>query len=101
MTPQEFKAWFDGFTEFLQGPPNEDQWARIKARVAEIDGTPVTYPIYVHRYIEPARPYWPYTVYSTGSLSVYNESNSTPTAAFDSIVAMNNLGRAEAMSCVG
>lgn len=50
MTPQEFKAWFDGFTEGVAGLPNEDQWARIKARVSQIDNTPTTYPVYVDRY---------------------------------------------------
>jgi len=40
MTPSEFKAWFDGFTEALEGVPSEKQWERIKARVAEIDGKP-------------------------------------------------------------
>ena len=38
MTPKEFKAWFDGFTEEISGLPSEKQWDRIKARVAEIDG---------------------------------------------------------------
>lgn len=32
MTPSEFKAWFDGFTEALDGVPSKDQWARIKKR---------------------------------------------------------------------
>lgn len=50
MTPQEFKAWFDGFTEALSGTPNKTQWERIKSRVSEINGTPVTYPVYVDRY---------------------------------------------------
>ena len=38
MTPQEFKAWFEGFTEAFTGCPTKAQWTRIKARVAEIDG---------------------------------------------------------------
>lgn len=50
MTPQEFKAWFDGFTENCDGPPNEKQWDRIKARVAEINGVSITYPVYIDRY---------------------------------------------------
>lgn len=42
MTPSEFKAWFDGFTEAFTGCPTKAQWARIKDRVAEIDGKPIT-----------------------------------------------------------
>ena len=54
MTLAEFKAWFDGFTESMEGVPSDKQWERIKARVAEIDNKPVTYPVFVDRY----RPYW-------------------------------------------
>lgn len=50
MTPKEFKAWFDGFTEALTGCPNKAQWTRIKERVAEIDGAPVTERVFVDRY---------------------------------------------------
>lgn len=49
MTPSEFKAWFSGFTEGLEGTPTEKQWERICKRVEEIDGTPST-PIYIERY---------------------------------------------------
>ena len=51
MTPQEFKAWFDGFTENVDKQPTQKQWARIKERVAEIDGKPVTERVYVDRYV--------------------------------------------------
>lgn len=54
MTLAEFKAWFEGFTEDLEGAPNEKQFAKIKQRVAEIDGTPVN-PVVIREYI---RPYW-------------------------------------------
>lgn len=36
MTLSEFKAWFDGFTEAMDRPPDERQWERVKAKVAEI-----------------------------------------------------------------
>lgn len=36
MTLPEFKAWFEGFTETMEGPPNEKQWARIQERIAEV-----------------------------------------------------------------
>lgn len=42
MTPAEFKAWFDGFTEAFTGCPTKAQWGRIKERVSEIDGKAVT-----------------------------------------------------------
>ncbi len=74
MTPQEFKAWFDGFTENCDGPPNEKQWDRIKAKVADINGTPVSYPVYVDRHWSRPYPYF-YSVtpnYSGGALCVTN-----------------------------
>lgn len=36
MNNSEFKAWFGGFTENLDGPPNKKQWARIKEKVDRI-----------------------------------------------------------------
>lgn len=66
MTPSEFRSWFDGFTEAMDGPPSQKQWERIQARVKEITGTPTTYPVFVERYWPaihpvlkyPAVPYW-------------------------------------------
>lgn len=46
MTPQEFKAWFEGFTEAMTGLPTEAQWEKIKDRVSKIDGRVTTYPVY-------------------------------------------------------
>ncbi len=62
MTPSEFKAWFDGFTEAIEDQPSKKQWARIKERVSQIDGTPITERIYVDRYWPYPRP-WPYYPY--------------------------------------
>ena len=42
MTLSEFKAWFEGFTESLSGPPNPDQWKRIQDRVKQIAPVTVT-----------------------------------------------------------
>lgn len=51
MTLAEFKAWFEGFTESMEGQPTAKQWKRIKERVAQIDGTTVTHQvIYRDRY---------------------------------------------------
>jgi hypothetical protein len=33
---KEFLAWFGGFTEVLEGPPNEKQWKRIVERVGKL-----------------------------------------------------------------
>jgi hypothetical protein len=113
MTPLEFKAWFDGFSEGIDKVPTQKQWARIKDRIAEIDGHR-TEPIFVDRY----RPYYPYyqpynpcgpvwingvvgtTCHSANSnLSAVNmPSCSTFTvqeSSFDGLAAMNALGKYE------
>ncbi len=102
MTPSEFKAWFDGFTEALSGTPNADQWARIKARVAEINGTPITYPVYVERYRYPwwnAAPDIRWASTSDGTGASFKETYSTTigitSAAFNSHTAMYTLGQDE------
>lgn len=50
MTLSEFKAWFEGYTEGLDGAPTEKQFKRIKAKVAEITGTPISQTVWVDRY---------------------------------------------------
>lgn len=40
MNLSEFKAWFEGFTEGMDGPPNEAQWKRICERLATV--APIT-----------------------------------------------------------
>jgi hypothetical protein len=57
MTPAEFKAWFDGFTEGMDGPPSIKQWKKITDKVKSIDGTSVLTPIYVDRWW-PSVPTW-------------------------------------------
>ncbi len=58
MTLQEFKAWFEGYTEGLEATPTKAQFDRIKERVKMIDGTPMTYPIFVASPTRPLFPYW-------------------------------------------
>lgn len=71
MTNREFKAWFEGFTEAMSGTPTKAQWARIKARVAEIDGEPI-------RLLSlPYYPTWSYTTTSGGSTGGFTTSNTT------------------------
>jgi hypothetical protein len=116
MTPNEFKAWFDGFTEAFEGRiPTKAQWGRIKDRVAEIDGKAVTERVYVDRYYPtyiktyPSGPYWASCgSISTGigaiggatgqSFSLASGSNQIGSGgpAFNSMQAMTDLGRAEA-----
>jgi hypothetical protein len=51
MTLAEFKAWFEGFTEDMEGAPTPKQWKRIKDRVKQIDGTVLTKEVvYLDRY---------------------------------------------------
>lgn len=122
MNLQEFKAWFEGFTEDMTGPPSKKQWERIKARVKEIDGVAVThhhwngyYWPYVRPYYPPSSPVYPW--YSVGggvglasSLLqcqnikddghvvqnvVQNYADLGKTDPFNATVAMNCLGKAE------
>lgn len=114
MTLSEFKAWFEGFTESMDGAPSEKQFKRIKAKVAEITGTPITQTVFVDRY----RPYYetiwrngpvwtgglgggPYGV-SGGNIAyaqaVGTLNNKSSDAAFDSHSAMYSVGRADALS---
>lgn len=108
MTLSEFKAWFEGFTECMEGAPDEKQWERIQARVKEISGNPITYPVFVDRYVEPYRRYWPNVPYWSSSNTAYLKagavahgnglmSQSSPGKAdvFDSHSAMLDLGKAE------
>ncbi|HKI60729.1 MAG TPA: hypothetical protein VKA31_00400 [Mariprofundaceae bacterium] len=89
MTPLEFKAWFEGFTEAMDGEPTPDQWKKVKRRVSEIDGHPVTYPTFVERYWprfdEPVYP-WRYTILC---------GNGDDLSKFNSCQAMYASGQAE------
>ncbi len=101
MKLSEFKAWFEGFTESMTGAPDEDQWKRIKARIAEIDGVAVTQPVFIDRYVHPYRPYWSQPMPPQIWSQIYNTAASdtlpraSMKASFDSHSAMGDLGRAE------
>jgi hypothetical protein len=100
MTVAEFKAWFEGFTETLEVAPNEKQWERIKARVAEINGTVTTYPVFVDRYVEPYRRWLDYPMVFGGSPVVSCSSGQSMargvgSTSFDAGSAMMDLGKAE------
>jgi hypothetical protein len=115
MTPSEFKCWFQGYTEALEGTPSETQWKRIKARVDEIDGRAITEHVYINRYVPNWYYGYPYygqwTVgsttmsgsscnigYGTGTanLNLASAAGNLQNASFDSHAAMLSLGRAEA-----
>lgn len=111
MTLAEFKAWFEGFTESIEGKaaPTQKQWAKIKEKVAAIDGTPITYPIYIDRYVHPSwpHPYQPIWVGASGGIGMGSGSltvgQNMPDqmadlnlGSFDSLTAMHALGCIEA-----
>lgn len=107
MNLSEFKAWFEGYTENMDGPPGEKQWKRIQARVAEITDAPsVSYPIFIERYVKPyCPPYITWTsarldaqgIYYTSGDSYVGKISSNGTA-FNSQDAFRELGRQEAMN---
>lgn len=64
----EFKAWFEGFTEEMKGPPSKEQWAKIKKHVKEISADYTPAPVFIRDYVYPWRRYWDGpTWYSHGS----------------------------------
>jgi hypothetical protein len=99
MTPIEFKAWFDGFSEGIDKQPTQKQWARIKERVAEIDGAAITEKIFLDRYHHPyyySGPTWvsPY-IYMGSNTCSSAVSSTTGCTAFNGLAAMNALGKSE------
>lgn len=93
MTLSEFKAWFEGFTECMDGPPNAVQWERIQAKIAKIDDKPI--PVTVYReYVERFRPYWPAPGVYYGNRSL--TADALPrNGGMDAGNPMTDLGRAE------
>ena len=87
MTLSEFKAWFEGYTENMDGPPNAKQWKRIKSMIGDIDGEPITLPIYIDRYwnLPNGKPYETWISHETG----------TPPPKYCSTTAMLEAGRAD------
>ncbi len=108
MKLNEFKAWFDGYTENLGGPPSKKQWERIKEQVAAIDGTPVSYPVYVDRYYQPYRRWYDWGLNADARSG--NDLRAYATAlkgdggtvlsqnSFDGVAAMYAAGKAEALA---
>lgn len=95
MKLDEFKAWFSGFTEDMNGPPTEKQWARIKEQVGAIDGVTVSQTVFFERY----RPY--YDRWFIGGVGMQNAAPGvgvSNNAAFDSTTALYAAGKMEALS---
>ena len=68
MNLSEFKAWFEGYTEAMEGRPTEKQWKRIQARVKEIKDAPTTYREFVVTYYPHYIPSYPshYPIWYSG-----------------------------------
>jgi hypothetical protein len=115
MTNNEFKAWFEGFTEAMDKAPTQKQWSRIKEKVKSIDGT-LSFTQYITRYVDRypyAYPYYMGQVTSgyaqvvpmnanTTTVNDYSLMNTetTTTAAMNAAQAIADIGRKEfAQSC--
>src|SRR5262245_15416306 len=72
MTPSEFKAWFEGFAEGIEGVPTLKQWEKIKQRASEIDGRRTVETVFVDRYW-PGYPYYPRS-YWPPHVALYNSA---------------------------
>jgi len=75
MTINEFKAWFEGYTENITKLPTQKQWARIKERVDEIDAKEGKWEKIIYR--DHYRPWWPewYTYsYTSNDINFVSES---------------------------
>lgn len=107
MTFSEFKAWFEGYTEGLDGAPSEKQFERIKAKVAEITGAPITQTVFVDRYRDYYH-HWGYPWFSSagfansgvGDAVCQNNGGGLArlSAEFDSHAAMYAVGKADALA---
>jgi hypothetical protein len=107
MTNNEFKAWFEGFSESIERTPTAKQWEKITAKVKLIDGA-VSYPyvVYRDRYVD-RYPVWPYgNVMTTNASMTKGLSAGAATSAMGADAQLNNtqnmgeflrnMGRAEA-----
>ena len=128
MNLSEFKAWFEGFTEGLEGPPDTKQWARIQEKIGKIkDAPPTERTVFVDHWARPWRrwyevPHWTELSWRAGDQQPQNAvgdadldktlraraalgrasaSSGGPSyqsADFDSGTAFRDLGRIEARS---
>lgn len=85
MLPYEFKAWFEGFSENMKGPPTKQQWERIQKKVKEISSHPSWYWHY-----SPGYPWVTTTFTTTGSKVTTTDSITT-----DNTIMLYNSGQEE------
>lgn len=97
MNLSEFKAWFEGFTENLEGQPNAKQWARIKKRVGEITADSTPYPVFVERYYRPYQPYWWQGTTGVPVVPILATNNASQMNLAGGTARFAEAGRAEAM----
>lgn len=105
MTPNEFKSWFEGFSESISGIPNKEQWKKIKIRVLEINGKPVTFSHYIEKYYLPYCNYpnaYLYSPYATrpdygggGGYSWCYATEGSSSASSNTRETINNFGNME------
>ena len=117
MNLQEFKAWFEGFSENMNGVPTKKQWEKIQAKIATIeDKPPMSYPVFIDRYRHwfdswPYRPIYATSGYAQTSNNLTVSQPSSPNNTylatigagsgdikqFNSYDAFKEMGKAEAM----
>lgn len=85
----EFKAWFQGYTEEMDAPPNKAQWAKIKKRVAEITADYTPTPVFIEKWVHPYRRYWQQPEY------VAWRTNNTADCTSPRLTDWSAAGRAE------
>jgi hypothetical protein len=99
MQVAEFKAWFMGYTEDMQGPPNKAQWAKIQQRVSEITPNYVPPPVYwLDGLPRRLAPYWGTTTAAPNTTAdFYTTHTFEPTEAVTSIGITDwvEVGKAE------
>lgn len=69
MNAVEFKAWFEGFTENMEGPPNAKDWKKICEKIGSMKSS------YPYPHLSPYYPVWN-SVYGSAvpTLSLNNNS---------------------------
>lgn len=85
MLPYEFKAWFEGFSENMKGPPTKQQWERIQKKVKEISSHPSWYPSW----------YWHYPFAVGSSTTTYTTTGGAGTKYSGNTVALYNSRKEE------
>jgi len=99
MNLSEFKAWFEGFAENMDGPPNAKSWDRIQKKIKSISAEPTEIRHIYHEWPHIYRRYWgPYLSGGNPNIaySIASASNSSATLSVTDVFA--DIGREEAKS---